>query len=929
MTRHRSLETEKPLRDDIRLLGRLLGEVIEQQEGRQTFDIIEQIRRLSVAFRRDADLGAQGRLNRLLNKLSTDQAVSVVRAFTLFSHLANLAEDQHHVRRRRWHERLGHRQAGSLEQAVIRLLGEGMTASRLARAISDSHVSAVLTAHPTEVQRKSVLDAEREMARLLAHRDDLRETVDGNSAWGRRQLEANEALLQARVLQLWQTRLLRLNRLTVANEIDNALSYYELTFLREIPGLYQRLEQLLPGQDIGPFFRMGHWMGGDRDGNPYVDGQTLRLALARQCEVALRHHLTELHWLGKELSMSALLGEFDEPMLALAQSSPDVDEHRLDEPYRRALVAMYARLAATLTELTGGMAARHALPPQRPYTEAGQLVDDLRVIESSLCGQGMEQVAKQRLHPLIRSVEVFGFHLASVDLRQSSDQHQATISELLLHAGLCPDYAELGEEEKRQLLLSVLRDPRPLRVPQAPYSALVHRELDVFAAARECRVRYGQQAVRHAIISHTESVSDLLEVMVLQKESGLLHGTLSHEGRIDLVVVPLFETIEDLRQAPTIMADFFSLPGMAALVQRSGGEQEIMLGYSDSNKDGGILTSNWSLYQAEIALARLFDELRQRYGIRMRLFHGRGGTVGRGGGPSYEAILAQPPGTVQGQIRLTEQGEVIGSKYANPEIGRRNLETLMAATLEASWLPRPDHVPTDFLDVAQCLSDISMRAYRSLVYHTPGFADYFLASTPLREIAQLNLGSRPTSRKPTGRIEDLRAIPWSFSWGQCRVNLPGWFGLGTAVKQYTHDAQGRAIRSRQRVLRRMYREWPFFSTLISNIDMVMAKTDMALARRYAKQVQPARLRQKIFTQIEAEWQRTNDALRDITGQKNRLAQNPNLARSIQHRFAYIDPLHHLQIELIRRHRLGQGDDRLERGIHISINGIAAGLRNTG
>ena len=929
MTNHRSFDAEEYLRDDIRLLGRLLGEVIQQQEGHQTFDVIEQIRRLSVAFRRDADLSAQGRLNRLLKRLSTEQAVSVVRAFTLFSHLANLAEDQHHVRRRRWHERMGHRQAGSLEQTVTRLLEEGMTPTRLAEAITDSHISAVLTAHPTEVQRKSVLDAEREMAHLLADRDHLRETVDAQSAWGSRQLEANEALLQARVLQLWQTRLLRLNRLTVANEIDNALSYYELTFLREIPSLYQKLEQLLPGQNIGSFFRMGHWMGGDRDGNPYVDGQTLRMALARQCEVALRHHLTELHWLGKELSMSDLLGEFDDAMLALAQSSPDVDAHRLDEPYRRALVAMYARLAATLIELTGGLAARHVLPPQHPYAEAGDLVADLRVIDSSLCKQGMAQVAKQRLHPLIRAVEVFGFHLASVDLRQSSDQHQATIAELLLHAGLCPHYADLNEDEKRQLLLTVLHDPRPLKVPQASYSALVQRELDVFAAARECRVRYGKQAVCNVIISHAESVSDMLEVLVLQKEMGLMHGTLAHDGRIDLVVVPLFETIDDLRQAPSIMADYFKLPGIAALVQRSGGEQEIMLGYSDSNKDGGILASNWSLYQAEIALAGLFSDLRERYGIRMRLFHGRGGTVGRGGGPSYEAILAQPPGTVQGQIRLTEQGEVIGSKYANPEIGRRNLETIMAATFEASWSPGQDAVPQEFLDAAQNLSEVSMQAYRALVYQTAGFFDYFLASTPLREIAQLNIGSRPTSRKPSGRIEDLRAIPWSFSWGQCRVNLPGWFGLGSAVYQFTHDAKGRAIRSRQLLLRRMYREWPFFNTLISNIDMVIAKSDMALARRYATQVQPVRFRQKILTQIESEWQRANDALLEITGQKKRLANNPSLSRSIQHRFAYIDPLHHLQIELIRRHRLGQGDERLERGIHISINGIAAGLRNTG
>jgi phosphoenolpyruvate carboxylase len=466
------------------------------------------------------------------------------------------------------------------------------------------------------------------------------------------------------------------------------------------------------------------------------------------------------------------------------------------------------------------------------------------------------------------------------------------------------------------------------------YSEHAQSELAIFEMARHMRQRFGHEAIRHYIISHTESVSDLLEVLLLQKEAGLLRGTLDADTVCDLIVVPLFETIEDLRNAAPIMRAFYALPGIADLVERSGAEQDIMLGYSDSNKDGGIFTSNWELYRAEIALVELFDELAtERAPVQLRMFHGRGGTVGRGGGPSYQAILAQPPGTVRGQIRLTEQGEVIGSKYANPVIGRRNLETLVAATLEATLLQATKPAPKRFLAAAAQLSEHSMAAYRALVYETEGFSDYFFGATPLREITELNIGSRPASRKATQAIEDLRAIPWGFSWGQCRLTLPGWFGFGAAVNTFVHGIDGEAggaqVKERTALLQSMQKQWPFFQTLLSNMDMVMAKSDLALAARYAELVPDARLRKRIFQAIDAEWHRTADALALITGNKQRLAGNPALQRSIHHRFPYIDPLHHLQVELVRRYRSGQTDERVRRGIHISINGIAAGLRNTG
>ena len=928
-------DKDQPLIDDIRLLGRILGDVIREQEGRAAFELIEQIRRLSVAFRRHADEQADKALKKLLKGLSGDQTVSVIRAFTYFSHLANLAEDRHHIRRRAVHERAGELQEGSLARTLERLRAAGIAPAEVVRTLARSHISPVLTAHPTEVQRKSILDAERAIARLLTERDDPQHLP--------RERADNEARIRARVTQLWQTRLLRFTKLTVADEIENALSYYEATFLTQIPRLYRELEEGLGEGDgdatIAPFLRMGQWIGGDRDGNPNVTAPTLELALHSQADMVLRHHLTQLHHLGAELSVSAMLARVSPAMQALAERSPDTNAHRQDEPYRRALTGMYARLAATLKTLTGGDAARHAVAPQDPYTHAGELLDDLRTIEDSLKTHHGAALARARLQPLMRAVQVFGFHLATVDLRQSSDKHEEVVAELLAIARIEPHYSQLDEAGKRAVLLRQLDDARPLRVPGASYSAHTQGELAIFETARSGRARVGAQAIRHAIISHTETVSDLLEVLLLQKETGLMRGTLHDDAVCDLIVVPLFETIEDLRNAAPIMRDYYALPGVRAMVQRGAAdgycEQDIMLGYSDSNKDGGIFTSNWELYRAETALVGLFDALNQGspQPIQLRMFHGRGGTVGRGGGPSFQAILAQPPGTVRGQIRLTEQGEVIGSKYANPEIGRRNLETLVAATLEATLLQATRAAPKAFLAAADELSRASMAAYRALVYDTPRFAEYFFAATPIREIAELNIGSRPASRKATQKIEDLRAIPWGFSWGQCRLTLPGWYGFGSAVHAFLHRDGPKGVATQKALLQKMVKQWPFFSTLLSNMDMVLAKSDLALASRYAELVPDKRLRNQVFKAIEAEWQRTADALTLITGVKQRLVNNAALQRSIRHRFPYIDPLHHLQVELVRRHRAGdQGanvDDRVKRGIHISINGIAAGLRNTG
>ncbi len=919
---HVSAVTPNPLSDDIRLLGRLLGEVLLEQEGEAMYDTVEAIRSASVTFRKSGHTegkaqegkAAAKQLDKLITKLSRDETVSVIRAFSYFSHLANIAEDQHALRqlKAQLHEPA---QEGTLACALTRLKARGVKAAAIESFFQNAYVAPVLTAHPTEVQRQSILQAERHIGKLL--------TARGHGDDSPLQIELE---LKARITQLWQTRMLRMEKLTVADEIENALSYYPHTFLRELPRLYSEWEHTLQniyprktGWQLPSFFRMGHWIGGDRDGNPFVTQDTLRYALTRQSSVALNFYLNEVHALGSELSMSLLLVKATPELLALAESSSDTSVHRRDEPYRRALVGVYARLAATLRELAGDEALRHEVAAAAPYANAAEFERDLHTVQNSLAHHHASAVASLRVAPLVRAVQVFGFHLATLDLRQSSDVHEGVVSDLLFHAQVCRNYSEQTETRKREILLQVLGDVRTLYVRNASYHPRSIGELAVFTAVREGLSRYGERAIEQAIISHTEDVSDLLELMVLQKEAGLWH-----EGRPQLLVVPLFETIADLRNAPRIMREFWSLPLVWQAHKK--GTQEIMLGYSDSNKDGGIFTSNWSLYEAEVQLAQLADE----FGITLRLFHGRGGTVGRGGGPSYQAILAQPQGSVRGQIRLTEQGEVIASKYANPLIGKRNLETLAAACLEATLHSTKQHedeaVPQAFLNAARELSDLAMSAYRKLVYDTPGFAAYFFAATPISEIAELNIGSRPASRKANQRIEDLRAIPWSFSWGQTRVALPGWYGVGSAVAAFTDTGKDM---KRVKLLQRMAREWPFMGTLLSNIDMVLAKTDLAVASRYQRLVPDAKLAKAMFHAIEAEWQASTDALNLLTGETERLANQPALQRSIRNRIAYLDPLNHLQVELTKRHRAGETDERVRRGIHLSINGIAAGLRNTG
>jgi phosphoenolpyruvate carboxylase len=914
-------DLEQRLKEDTRLLGRILGDTVRAQAGPAIFDLVERVRQTAVRFRRDADVAARQELERLLDAMSPEETTHLVRAFSYFLHLANLAEDQHAIRRKRAELRAGKdRTEGTLALAIDRVRAAGK-AEALSRFFDSALVGPVLTAHPTEVQRKSILNCQARVAQLLEARDRLELTPE--------ELAQNEAEMRRVVAVMWQTRMVRSARLSVLDEVRNGLTYYRQTFLAEVPRLYADLEDQLgqraPGAvpvELPPFLRLGTWIGGDRDGNPFVTAEVLAETLKLQAEAALEHHLGEVHALRATLSLSSGLAQVSAPVAELASRSPDHSAHRQDELYRRACAHVHARLAATSQALFGYRPGRPAKGDAPRYPDAASFERDLDALHESLVAAGLAEVARGRLRRLRHAVRVFGFHLASVDLRQNSEVHERTVAELLETARPGTGYRQLDEAARIALLAGELSSPRPLASPYVAYSEETAAELAVFRAAAEAQAVYGAGCIQNVIVSKTDGASDLLELAVLLKEVGLVRPS---QRAMSVNLVPLFETIADLRHAAGTMARLLAEPAYRALLESRGRCQEVMLGYSDSNKDGGFLTSGWELHQAEAALVRVF----QGAGLRLRLFHGRGGSVGRGGGPAYHAIVAQPAGAVQGQIRLTEQGEVIASKYSHPDLGRGHLEVLVAATLEATLLEHPGATPPPADEaVMEELSASAFAAYRALVYDTPGFEDYFWQSTVISEIANLNLGSRPASRKRTTSIDDLRAIPWVFSWAQCRVMLPGWYGFGTAVRAYLAAHPGGLER-----LRELYRRWPFFRSLLSNMDMVLSKSDLAIGARYASLVKEEALRQAVWARIAEEHAATLQALLAITGQQELLDGNPALRQAIPGRFPYIDPLNHVQLELLRRYRAaaaaGAPVDAAARGIHLSINGIAAGLRNSG
>lgn len=879
---------------DVRYLGNLLGDVIRTYGGDSLFERIERVRSVSVDQHRGL-VDAED-VDRELEALGLDDALQFVRAFMLFSMLANLAEDR---------QSAVVEDAAGLEEVLDRLQSLGVGLPQVREALSSMLVMPVLTAHPTEVRRKSVIDHLIRIGTYL----DLKQAGQTETAEGS---DVDHAIRQ-QIALLWQTRLLRHQRLTVLDEVEIELDYLRDVFLPVLPREYTRWERLL-GEACPSFLKVGSWIGGDRDGNPNVDAACVEHSVSRAAQTVLEYYLDSVHALGASLSISSERAEVPEEVCALADASGDESLARRDEPYRRALSGIYSRLASTFEALISRPPPRISSLDGKPYADSNAFRDDLLILERGLRAPDGQSADDGTLKQLLRAVETFGFHLTTLDFRQNSDVHERVVAELLAGGDVESDYLALDEEARIELLRQELSNARPLSSSFLEYSAETESELALFRAAARVHGRYGKGGISTYVVSKADSVSDLLEVYLLLKEVGLYQP--GNPPSSALMVVPLFETIGDLENAQSIMNDWFALPEMRAM-SASRGYQEVMIGYSDSNKDGGYLSSVWCLHDASRNLVPTFAEA----DTKMQLFHGRGGAVGRGGGPAFEAIRAQPSGSVQGRIRITEQGEVIAAKYGTPGKAAKNLEAIASATLLATI--EPDQISlrdkTRFGEAMAALSADAFRHYRGLVYETEGFQSFFRQMTPISEISDLKIGSRPASRTTSERIEDLRAIPWVFSWAQARVMLPGWFGVGTALANFKDHA----------LLKEMVAEWPFFHTTLTNMEMVLAKSDMNVAGRYVTLVEDKAFAEDVFSKIRSEWTRANDCLLEATGQTRLLENSPATENALRLRLPYVEPLNMLQVELIKRHRSGETDERIEQGIQLSISAIATALRNSG
>lgn len=913
-------EATEPMRADIRLLGAILGDTVREQNGDEIFDLVERARVESFRVRRSEIDRAE--ISHMFDGIDIHQALPVIRAFTHFALLANVAEDIHRERRRSIHVAAGEPPPDStLAATYLKLKEAELDSETVADALRGALVSPVITAHPTETRRRTVFVTQHRITDLMRLRaEGHTETGDGRSI---------ELELRRQILTLWQTALIRLSRLQISDEIAVGHRMYPQAFFKVVPQINaevrEALRELWPGTDLlsEPFVQPGSWIGGDRDGNPNVTADVVRLATGGAAYTALAHYLAELDQLEQELSMSSRLLSVTPELAALADGCQD--KARDDEPYRRAVRVIRARLSATATAILDRQ-PQHLLDLGLPrYEGPAELRADLDTIDASLRTHGSSLLADDRLALLREGVHVFGFHLCGLDLRQNSDVHEEVVAELLAWAGVHDDYGSLPEDERVELLAAELSTRRPLVGDRGQLSDLARSELEIVSAAAYAVRTYGPAAVPNYVISMCRSVSDVLETAILLKEAGLLDAS-GDEPYCPVGISPLFETIDDLHNGASILHAMLELPLYRRIVAARGDFQEVMLGYSDSNKDGGYLAANWAVYRAELALV----ETARKTGIRLRLFHGRGGTVGRGGGPSYQAILAQPPGAVSGSLRLTEQGEVIAAKYAEPQLARRNLESLLSATLESTLLDVEGLGDTaePAYAVLEEVAALAQRAYAELVHETDGFVEYFKASTPVSEIGSLNIGSRPSSRKPTESIADLRAIPWVLAWSQSRVMLPGWYGTGSAFEQWV-QAGPESEDERLATLHDLYERWPFFRSVLSNMAQVLAKSDLGLAARYSELVEDEALRHRVFDKVVEEHRRTIAMYKRITGQDDLLADNPALARSVFNRFPYLEPLNHLQVELLRRYRSGEDNDLVQRGILLTMNGLASALRNSG
>jgi phosphoenolpyruvate carboxylase len=915
------------LRRDVRFLGNILGEVLVHQGGRELLDHVEKIREMSKALRADFVPELYEEFINTISSLNPEVRHQVIRAFAIYFQLVNIAEQNHRIRRKRDYERsAGEKvQPGSIESAVQELKQRNLPIEEVQELLSGISLELVMTAHPTEAMRRAVLDIHKRIA------DEMME-LDNPTLTYREREKLREKLLNE-VLTLWQTDELRDRKPTVIDEVRNGMYYFNETLFDALPDVYEELERCLskyyPERNwhVPTFLRFGSWIGGDRDGNPSVTASVTWRTLNIQRGLAIHKYETLLRSLMRKMSFStSIVRVTDELLQSIEQDRVQVELRTIEpwtndkEPYRVKLTYMLQKLQNMRDEKLKGT-------PQR-YHSVSEFIGDLQMIDRSLRHHFADFVADTHLKKLIRQAELFGFHLATLDIRQHSKEHENAMAEVLAKAGVTPNYAELSEEDKIELLHRLLSDSRPLLHASESLSEGTKECLEVFRTIYRAQDEFGTNCITSYLISMTQGASDMLEVMVFAKEAGLFRREPDGSVVCTLQSVPLFETIDDLHAAPAIMKKLFELPVYRKTVEAMGNLHEIMLGYSDSNKDGGMVTANWELRVALNELTRIAKD----YGVKLKFFHGRGGALGRGGMPLNRSILAQPPHTIGGGIKITEQGEVLSSRYSMQGIAYRSLEQATSALIKAAYLSRhPSGEQAAEKEWEQILIGISQTAqtkYQDLIFRDPDFMTFFKESTPLPEIGELNIGSRPAKRKNSERFEDLRAIPWVFAWTQSRYLLPAWYAAGTAFENYIAGDE-----SKLETLRKMYREYSFFGSLIDNLQMALAKADLLIARKYAGMIKDETIRSRIFTLIEDEFDRTKKMILAITGQEDILDNVPVIQESIRLRNPYVDPLSYLQVQLLTelRELRARGEDNAEllREVLLTINGIAAGMRNTG
>lgn len=884
------------VKEEVLILTELLEDITKNMLAPETFEKIIQLKELSTQE------DYQG-LNRLVTSLSNDEMVYISRYFSILPLLINISEDVDLAYEINHQNNIDQDYLGKLS-TTIKLVAEKENAVEI---LEHLNVVPVLTAHPTQVQRKSMLDLTNHIHSLLRKYRDVKLGLINKDKWHndlRRYIEI-----------IMQTDMIREKKLKVTNEITNAMEYYNSSFLKAVPHLtteYKRLAQAhgLNLKQAKPI-TMGMWIGGDRDGNPFVTAKTLKQSALTQCEVIMNYYDKKIYQLYREFSLSTSIVNVSKQVREMARQSKDNSIYREKELYRRALFDIQSKIQATKTYLIEDEEIGTR------YETANDFYKDLIAIRDSLLENKGESLISGDFVELLQAVEIFGFYLASIDMRQDSSVYEACVAELLKSAGIHSRYSELSEEEKCDLLLKELEeDPRILSATHAEKSELLAKELAIFKTARVLKDKLGDDVIRQTIISHATSLSDMLELAILLKEVGLVD---TERARVQ--IVPLFETIEDLDHSEETMRKYLSLSLAKKWIDSRNNYQEIMLGYSDSNKDGGYLSSCWTLYKAQQQLTAIGDE----FGVKVTFFHGRGGTVGRGGGPTYEAITSQPLKSIKDRIRLTEQGEVIGNKYGNKDAAYYNLEMLVSAAINRMITQKKSdtNTPNRYEAIMDQVVDRSYDIYRDLVFGNEHFYDYFFESSPIKAISSFNIGSRPAARKTITEIGGLRAIPWVFSWSQSRVMFPGWYGVGSSFKEFINKNPENIA-----ILRDMYQNWPFFQSLLSNVDMVLSKSNMNIAFEYAKLCEDEQVK-AIYETILNEWQVTKNVILAIEGHDELLADNPYLKASLDYRMPYFNILNYIQLELIKRQRRGELSSDQERLIHITINGIATGLRNSG